>query len=90
MDHNGKREFKPLPELQLQTVDVEPTAAGVRIKAGAREVIFDHTEDALRAWIALGLVLDRELGGQLNAATCGGLGALRRQYLAAKRVREGN
>ncbi len=47
-------------------------------------------EDALRAWIAMGLELDRKCGGQLNVVTAGYLGALREHYLAHRAAREGN
>ncbi len=63
---------------------IEETESGFRIKNGVREVDFTD-EDALRLWIALGLMLDHRTEGQLNKATRGGLGALRRQYLERRR-----
>lgn len=69
---------------------VEDTGSGVTIKKGTKEFSIDGAADALKAWIAFGLALDRQLDGAINAATGGGLGAMQRSYLEHQRQREGN
>lgn len=74
----------------LPPVVIEETHTGYKLKgAHGREVIIEDT-DALRVWLDFGLHIDRKFEGQLDAATGGGLGALRRHYLERKNAKAGH
>ena len=68
---------------------VHKTETGYRFKRGGRWVEVSDTE-ALALWIAFGLLIDRGLQGQLNAATSGGLDALRRAFNKQHRNKTGD
>lgn len=63
---------------------IEKTAGGYVLRDGRRWIRISKAE-AFRFWLAMGLALDRELEGQINKATSGGLGALRRAYAVGRR-----